>query len=165
VTHWWRRKPPRLSVGSVAIVQPAWAGGSRGPQLNTRHAFFSFWKNLLREAIKAALIITWYHKKDRIHRKETTLGQIVRLPPRRTKLDPTTQYISVYVKHMADELAELAEYAGCSRLAALFALASVEAEAHPPVPPLTRYPTASSNNAIKRPELRLSHPGNPKSAS
>jgi hypothetical protein len=44
VTHWRRRKPPRLSVGSVAIAQPASAGGSKGPQLNTRHAFFSFWQ-------------------------------------------------------------------------------------------------------------------------
>jgi hypothetical protein len=82
------------------------------------------------------------------------LGQIVWFSPRRATLDPKTQYISVYIKHMADELAELAEYAGCSHLATLFALASIEAENHPPVAPLTRYPTASSNNAIKRPKLR-----------
>ncbi|MGH6847553.1 MAG: hypothetical protein ACREC0_08975 [Methylocella sp.] len=39
---------------------------------------------------------------------------------------------------MADELAELAEYAGCGRLATLFALASIEAETNPPVSQLTR---------------------------
>ncbi|MGQ0444694.1 MAG: hypothetical protein ACT4O2_06095 [Beijerinckiaceae bacterium] len=55
---------------------------------------------------------------------------------------------------MADELAVLAEYAGCSNLASLFALASLEAETHAPVAPLSRYPAEASKNAINRLKLR-----------
>jgi hypothetical protein len=71
------------------------------------------------------------------------------------KLDPNTQYITVYVKHMADELAELAAYAGCGRLSELFALASIEAENCAPVVPARRRPIATARKTIERPVARI----------
>jgi len=96
---------------------------------------------------------------------EITMSQNANLPSKLTKVDANTQFTEAYVRQMANELAELARSAGCRRLSALLTLASIEAEAHPPVSPLTRYPTASSNNSIKRPELRARHPENPKPGS
>lgn len=69
------------------------------------------------------------------------------------KLDPNTQYITVYVKHMADELAELAAYAGCGRLSELFALASIEAENCAPV--VRRRPVPTAKKTVERPVARI----------
>jgi hypothetical protein len=77
--------------------------------------------------------------------------------PNLMKMDANTRYIAVYVKHMADELAALAEYAGSDRLSCLFTLASIEAENSPPISPLAKNPTSRSNKRSnnRRPPLVL----------
>jgi hypothetical protein len=68
------------------------------------------------------------------------MGKKARLQLNSTKADANTHFTAAYVREMAHELAELARSAGYARLSAFLTLASVEAETHPPVFPLTSDP-------------------------
>jgi hypothetical protein len=79
---------------------------------------------------------------------EMTKSQNASLPSNLTRAATNTQITEVYVRQMANELAELARSAGCRRLSALLTLASIEAETSPLAVQMTSDPSPRSKKAI-----------------